>query len=110
MKWMPLQPSRVQRRREDFPVKTKRAGFLTKLVVLSLLVAAATALLNMKSELASVQSDKDALIEQRNGLLQVTADLRDAVDHSDDPERQIDMARNQLDLTEPGDQVIIFTD
>ncbi|MGN8874940.1 FtsB family cell division protein [Pseudoflavonifractor sp. HCP28S3_F10] len=91
-------------------MRIKRAGFLTKLVVLALLVATASALLNMRTQIAHAQTDKAALTEQRNTQLQVNADLRDAVENSGDPERQAEMARSKLGLAAPGDQVIIFTD
>ena len=91
-------------------MRIKRAGFLTKLVVLTLLVATASALLNMRTQIAHAQTDNAALTEQRNTQLQVNADLRDAVENSGDPERQAEMARSKLGLAAPGDQVIIFTD
>ena len=51
--------------------------------------------------------DKRLQIAQQT---QVNADLRDAVDHSGDPARQADIARNELGLSGPGEKVIIFTD
>lgn len=102
-------PPGLRRGRGGAPVKTKRAGFLTKLVVLALLVATASALLNLRQQILNAQADKTALEAQRNTQLQVNADLRDAVENSDDPQRQADMARTKLGLTAPGDQVIIFT-
>ena len=41
---------------------------------------------------------------------QVNADLRDAIDHSGDPDRQAAIARSELNLAAPGEKVIIFTD
>ena len=91
-------------------MKTKRAGFLTKLVVLSLLVVTATALLDMRSQILSAEAEKAQWTAARDAQLQVNADLQDAVDHSGDPDRQADIARSKLGLTAPGDQVILFTD
>ncbi len=91
-------------------MKTKRAGFLTKLVILALLVIIASALLGLRTQILSAQAERDALVAQRDAQLQVNADLKDAVDHSGDPDRQADMARTKLGLTAPGDQVIVFTD
>ena len=91
-------------------MKTKRAGFLTKLVILSLLVVTATGLLNLRTQILSAQAERAALQAARDAQLQVNADLKDAVDNSGDPDRQADMARTKLGLTAPGDQVIVFTD
>ena len=88
-------------------MRTKRAGFLTKIVVLALLIAAATGLLNMRGQIQRAQSDRDDLAAQVAAQTQVNADLADAVENSGDPERQ---ARNKLGLVEPGEQVIYFTD
>ena len=41
---------------------------------------------------------------------QVNADLSDAVENSDDPDRQADIARGKLGLVEPGEYIFRFTD
>ena len=91
-------------------MRTKKAGFLTKLVVLALLIATATTLLSMRKQIQTAQSDRDQLVAQVAEQTQVNADLADAVENSDDPERQADIAREKLGLVQPGEQVIYFTD
>ena len=91
-------------------MRTKKAGFLTKLVVLALLIATATTLLSMRKQIQTAQSDRDQLATQVAEQTQVNADLADAVENSDDPERQADIAREKLGLVQPGEQVIYFTD
>ena len=91
-------------------MRTKRAGFLTKLVVLALLVATATALLGMHGRIQTARADRDELAARMAAQTQVNAELADAVEHSDDPERQADIARDRLGLVAPGEQVIYFTD
>ena len=44
-------------REEVPPVKTKKASLLTKLVVLALLIGAATGLLNLRQQILTAQSD-----------------------------------------------------
>ena len=96
--------------REEGPMRTKKAGFLTKLVVLALLIATATTLLSMRKQIQTAQSDRDQLVAQVAEQTQVNADLADAVENSDDPERQADIAREKLGLVQPREQVIYFTD
>ena len=91
-------------------MQIKKAGLLTKLVVLTLLIAAAVSLLGMRSRIAQAQEELEEKRLQVANQTQVNADLRDAVDHSGDPARQADIARNELDWAAPGEQVIIFTD
>ena len=91
-------------------MQIKKAGFLTKLVVLTLLIAATVSLLRLRTQIQQAQAEREALRIQVAGQTQVNADLRDAVDHSGDPARQADIARNEMDLAAPGEKVIIFTD
>lgn len=91
-------------------MKFQRTSFLTKIVVLALLIATATALLELRSQLQTAQQDKDYLSTQLAAQVQVNADLADAVENSDDPARQADIAREKFGLVVPGEQVIYFTD
>lgn len=91
-------------------MKIKKAGFLTKLVVLLLLVAASVCLLRMRGQIAAAQTERDGLKTQVAEQTQVNADLKDAVENSGDTQRQSDIARDKLGLAAPGEKVIIFTD
>lgn len=91
-------------------MKTKRAGLLTKLVVLAMLVFVASALLNLRTQIQSAQADLAQLQAKKAEQEQTNADLRDAVENSDDPQRQMEIARSKLGLVAPGDQIIEFTD
>ncbi len=97
-------------REEGTRLQVKKAGFLTKVVVLAMLIAASVSLLRMQGLIAQAQGERDALKFQVTNQAQINADLRDAVDHSGDPNRQHDIARNELGLAAPGEKVIIFTD
>ena len=86
--------ARTAARREEVPpVKTKKASLLTKLVVLALLIGAATGLLNLRQQILTAQGD-----------------LAEAEENSDDPDRQADIARGKLGLVEPGEYIFRFTD
>lgn len=90
-------------------VKTKKAGFLTKIVVLALLIYMAIALLNLQAQIRSAQAAQTELSRQVAAQTQENADLADAVAHNDDPERVEEIARDKLNLVEPGDKVFIIT-
>lgn len=91
-------------------MQVKKASFLTKIVVLALLIVAAVSLLRMQGQIARAQAEKEDLQRQEARQTQINADLRDAIDHSSDPDRQADIARDELGLAAPGEKVIIFTD
>lgn len=91
-------------------MKLKRAGFLTKLVVLALLIGLSIALLDLRSQLQSAQTQKDELEHQVQTQTQINADLSDAVENSDDPERQRDIARESFGLVAPGEYILKVTD
>ena len=90
-------------------MQVKKAGFLTKIVVLILLIAASVTLLRLHGQIASAQDQRSDLQSQVAAQTQKNADLQDAVDNSTDPDRQADIARDKLGLTKPGEQVIVFT-
>lgn len=90
-------------------VKTKKAGILTKLVVLALLVYLATTLLNLRSQIQAAQTERDTLTQQVEAQTQRNAELSAAVKDSDDPDRIADAAREKLGLVEPGEKVFVFT-
>ena len=87
-------------------LRIKKAGLLTKLVVLALLIATATSLLEVNGRLQEANAQKDELTQQVAAQAQTNAELEDAIANSDDAERIADVARDRLGLVEPGE--IIF--
>lgn len=90
-------------------VKTKKAGLLTKIVVLSLLIYMATALLNLQGQLKTTQAEQESLMGRVAAQTQANADLADAVANPDDPDRIADIARDKLGLVAPGEKVFVIT-
>lgn len=97
-------------REEGRIMKTKKAGLLTKIVVLALLIGLSITLLDLRSQLQEAQSQKDGLAAQVQAQTQVNADLADAVENSDDPERQNGIARSGLGLVVPGEVILKITE
>lgn len=87
-------------------MQVKRASLLTKILVLVLLIAVASSLLELNNRLNQAQAQKDALVQQVAAQAQTNADLADAIEHSSDLDRITDVAREKLGLVEPGE--IIF--
>lgn len=91
-------------------MRVKKAGLLTKLVVLALLAASAIGLLNVRNQILQAEAERADMESQVARQAQTNADLADAVANSDDPERQEDIARSKLGLVSPGEKVFIYTD
>lgn len=89
--------------------KTKKAGLLTKLVILALLIYLATSLLDLQGRIRETQAERDALSRQVAEQTQVNADLAEDVANPNDPDRIADIARDKLGLVVPGEKVIVIT-
>lgn len=87
-------------------MRLARAGLLTKILILVLLIVVAISLLELNSRMDQAQEQKEALTRQVAVQTQTNADLTDAIEHSDDLDRIADVAREKLGLVAPGE--IIF--
>lgn len=76
-------------------MKFKRAGFLTKIIVLALLIYMATSLLDLRSQIQTVQSQRDVLEEQVAGQKMANQVLKDVIENSDDPGMLEQVARQK---------------
>lgn len=76
-------------------MRFKRAGFLTKIVVLAFLIYMATSLLDLRGQIQDVQSQRDALAKQVADQKLENQELADAIEHSDDPEMLERVARDK---------------
>ena len=76
-------------------MRFKRAGFLTKIVVLALLIYMVTSLLDLRGQIQSVQDERDGLAQQVAAQQLENQKLADAIAHSDDPEMLEQVARDK---------------
>ncbi len=73
----------------------KRAGFLTKLVVLALLIYMAITLLDLRGKIQGVQDERDDLVRQVTSQQLENQKLADAIANKDDPEMMERVARDR---------------
>ena len=73
----------------------KRAGFLTKIVVLALLIYMAISLLDLRKKIQDVQLLRDDLSRQVTDQRLENKKLEDAIANSDDPEMLEQVARDR---------------
>ena len=89
--------------------RIKRAGLLTKIVILALLIYMATALLDLQGQIRQLQGQKESLDRQVAEQTQVNADLAAGVEDPDDPDRVAAIARDKLDLAVPNEKIFVIT-
>ena len=87
-------------------MRFKRAGFVTKLVVLALLIYLATSLLNLRGQIQGVEEVRDALARQVAHQQLENQALADAIEHSDDPEMLEQVARDR-GLVKQGEELYV---
>ena len=90
-------------------MRIKKAGFLTKIVVLGLLIYMATALLDLQGQIRQLQGQKESLDRQVAEQTQVNADLAAGVEDPDDPDRVAAIARDMLGLAVPNEKIFVIT-
>ncbi|MGE4276392.1 MAG: septum formation initiator family protein [Lawsonibacter sp.] len=76
-------------------MRLKRAGFLTKIVVLALLIYMATSLLDLRGQIQATQGQRDTLAQQVADQRLENQKLADAIENSDDPEMLEQVARDK---------------
>ena len=76
-------------------MRFKRAGFLTKIVVLALLIYRATSLLDLRGQIQTVQEERDALAQQVADQQLENQELSEAIENSDDPDVLEQVARDK---------------
>ena len=76
-------------------MRFKRAGFLTKIVVLALLIYMATSLLDLRGQIQTVQEERDALAQQVADQQLENQELSEATENSDDPDVLEQVARDK---------------
>ncbi|NCB73377.1 MAG: septum formation initiator family protein [Clostridia bacterium] len=86
-------------------MKFKRAGLVTKIVILAIIVYAGISLVSLKVQVSDAQATRDELQGQVDGVLQTNTELQYAIDHSTDPDTIEDIARNKLGLVKPGEKI-----
>lgn len=76
-------------------MRLKRASFLTKIIVLSLLIYMATSLLDLRGQIQATQGQRDALAQQVADQRLENQKLADAIENSDDPDMLEQVARDK---------------
>ena len=85
----------------------RKAGWMTWLVILGLMVYACISLLHMRSKVAEATRTETELQEQVTQLQEENAALEYAIENQEDPDTIEDIARSKLGLVMP-DEIIFY--
>ena len=87
-------------------MRIKKAGIITKLVILILMVYATVSLFSLQARIDEAEVEKTALIKDVQEKTAGNTALEYEIEHSTDPKTVEDIARNKLGLLLPGERVI----
>lgn len=86
-------------------MKLKKAGLITKIVIVALVVYAGISLASLKQQTDDARQKRDELQQQVDQVTQENSELQYDIDHSTDPEIIEDVARNDIGLVKPGEKI-----
>ncbi len=87
-------------------MRTKKAGLMTKIVILALLIYMATSLLDLRTQLQTAQAQLDDLDRQVTAQIQENTELADALANSDDPE-VLERAARDKGFVREGERIMV---
>ena len=86
-------------------MKLKRAGILTKVIVVIMLVYAVSTLLGLYSDINAAKAEMARVQDEVDAQNAENAELEYAADNSDDPSVIEDIARDKLGLVYPNEEI-----
>ncbi len=94
---------------KESSMRLKRAGIITKIVIFALIVYASVTLINLRAQIDDARSQQYALREKVTEKEASNAELQYEIEHSEDKDVIANVARDDLNLVEPGEKVFIDT-
>ena len=86
-------------------MRFKKAGLLTKLLILVMVIYAAYNIATVQANIADARRNLDTLTQEVEDAQQVNARLNYEIEHKDDPETIEQIARAKLGLVKPGEKI-----
>lgn len=90
-------------------MKFKRSGFLSKVVVLVLLVFVALTLLDVRGKIQDAQQELETYQAAVDQQQEVNANLQESIANSDDADTVLEVAKEKMGLLESGEVVFYDT-
>lgn len=100
-----LHPTVMQKKVKEHAMKLKKAGLITKIVILAIVAYMALSLVGMRGQVASARAERDRMEEQVKNLTAANAAVAYEIAHNDETETLESIARDRLGLVLPGETV-----
>ena len=100
-----LHPTVIQEIVKESAMKLKKAGLITKIVILAIVAYMALSLVGMRGQVASAKVERDRMEEQVKSLTAANAAVAYEIAHNDETETLESIARDRLGLVLPGETV-----
>ena len=100
-----LHPTVMQEKVKENAMKLKKAGLITKIVILAIVAYMALSLVGMRGQVASARAERDRMEEQVKKLTAANAAVAYEIAHNDETETIESIARDRLGLVLPGETV-----
>ena len=88
-------------------MKFKRAGILTKLLILILLIGIGVSFLTLRDQISAAQQQEAELAQQAAELKKENDALESDIKNSEDPALLEKIAREKLGLVLPGEKIFV---
>ena len=86
-------------------MRFRRAGIITIVVIVVLMVYASVTLINMNKRINAAEAQQEELSRQVEEKEVGNAEIQYAIDNKDDDETKADIARDSLGLVDPDEKV-----
>lgn len=100
-----LCPIETQKKEKESAMKLKKAGLITKIVILAIVAYMALSLVGMRGQVASARAERDRMETQVKNLSAANAAVEYEIEHSTETETLESIARDKLGLVLPGETV-----
>ena len=100
-----LCPNVMQNKEKGSAMKLKKAGLITKIVILAIVAYMALSLVGMRGQVASAKVERDRMEDQVKSLAAANAALEYEIAHNQETETIESIARDKLGLVLPGETV-----
>lgn len=96
--------------KDNKSVKIKKAGLLTKIVICILVAYLAMTLFSLRERIRDTEAQVQTLEQKEQDTVQKNTELANAIENRNDPSHIRDIAREKLNLAEPGELIFDIAD
>ncbi|MCQ2405951.1 MAG: septum formation initiator family protein [Oscillospiraceae bacterium] len=90
-------------------MKFRKTGLIPKICILAIIVYAVISIVGVKGKISTAEDRRNAVADEVEALASENAELRYNLEHADDDDVLISIARSKLGLVMPGEEIYYDT-